>query len=143
MTEELKVTPVGEIFDKFLIRVTDYDFIRLNDEDILQEILVDYLEKAIVRFSNSESKLAINYENMEIDSKLTLYEREILVTLMTLQYVEGKLMYAHVLEPTMSDKEYVMYSQANHIGKLMELKSKLELDASHLMSNYNLESYFA
>lgn len=131
-------TPLNEIYNNFLSKTTDYSFIRLNEEGLLDEILLSYLKSSIVRFTNCDKDLTIDTTNESFNVDLTFEEIEILSTIMLLMYVNGKIANVKNMEQIMTEPEFKMYSQANHLKELLSLKSTVELDVSELKNIYSL-----
>jgi hypothetical protein len=44
------------------------------------------------------------------------------------------------MEQILSDKEYKIYSTANHLSQLINLKKELNLEASNLMTSYSYQA---
>lgn len=133
-------TPLKEVYDFFLSKVTDYSFINLEEEGVLDDILLQHLRSAIIRFNSCTKDLSINIANQEIASNLNDNEKEILSTLMVLNYISGKVLDVKNTQPVLTDKEYVRYSSANHLDKLTNVKKDIQSEASHLMSEYSLKN---
>lgn len=133
-------TPLTDVYDFFLTKVTDYTFLSLNESGNLEEVLYKHLRSAIVRFTSASKSLETNKRDQCFISTLSDFEKEILATLMVISYVSGKINHIKNLEQILSDKEYKIYSTANHLSQLLNLKEDLNLEASHLMTSY---SYFS
>lgn len=129
-------TPLKEIYDIFLSKVTDYSFIRLNDEDKLEPVLQGYLESSIVRFTNCEQSLII--ESDAIVSDLTFVEKEILATGMLLAYSTSNVHDVKVTKDTLTEVEYKMYSKGNMLSQLLSLKEDVQSELSQLLNAYSL-----
>ena len=129
-------TPLKEIYDIFLSKVTDYSFIRLNDEDKLEPVLQGYLESSIVRFTNCEQSLII--ESEAIVSDLTFVEKEILATGMLLAYSTSNVHDVKVTKDTLTEVEYKMYSKGNMLSQLLSLKEDVQSELSQLLNAYSL-----
>ena len=84
-------TPLQNVYDSFLEKVTDYDFIRLNEEDELEDVLKGYLRSARVRFSICIKDLSFNEDETEFVSDLEYEEIEILSLFMILQYISSQI----------------------------------------------------
>lgn len=139
-------TPLKEIYDAFLAKVEDYSFIRLNKTGDLENLLVNYLRGAIVRFSNCTKELSINQNNgvikaleSNVEQDLNIHEVEILTSAMVLVYSTNRIVSIRNMDMVLTKAEYYTYSQANHILSLIELKKQLEGDVSHLMNLYSLK----
>lgn len=130
-------TPLTEVYDFFLTKVTDYSFIQLNETGDLESVLYKHLRSAIVRFTCSTKDLTVDAKTQSFNSTLDDFEKEILATLMTISYVSGKVTHVKNMEQILSDKEYKIYSTANHLSQLIALKKELNLEVSNLMTSYS------
>ncbi|TVX86072.1 hypothetical protein [Paenibacillus agilis] len=130
-------TPLSEVYDFFLTKVTDYSFISLNETGDLESVLYKHLRSAIVRFTGSAKDLTVDKREQQFLSTLDDFEKEILATLMTISYTSGKVTHIKNMEQILSDKEYKIYSTANHLSQLLSLKKDLNLEASNLMVSYS------
>lgn len=132
-------TPLVKIYDNFLLKVTDYSFIKLNEDGELDKILLGYLKSSTVKFTNCDKDLSIDELNENMIEDLTFEEIEILSTLMVQKYVDGKVIHVKNMEQVMTEPEFKIYSQANHLKELLSLKSSVQLDVSELLNNYSLK----
>lgn len=131
-------TPLTEVYDFFLTKVTDYSFIDLNQSGDLEDVLFKHLRGSVVRFTACTKDLTVDTSTQTFISDLDDYEKEIIATLMTISYVSNKILNVKNMEQILSDKEYQIYSTANHLSQLLKLKKELQLEVSHLMTSYSL-----
>lgn len=117
-------TPLSEVYDFFLTKVTDYSFISLNETGDLESVLYKHLRSAIVRFTSCTKDLTVNLKEQQFNSTLDDFEMEILATLMTISYSSGKITHIKNYEQILSDKEYKIYSTQSHLGQLLNLKKR-------------------
>jgi len=135
-------TPYEKIYERFLNSVTDFNLAELDD-NTLDEMLRDWLHKAIVRtrtssdlfrddeadvFNNDLSDLDI--ELLSLGMKLAWLDQTLASTELTLQFIGGK--------------EEKWFSQASHISELRALRedTKLEIQKLHSYNTYVNNSYF-
>ncbi|EJW14025.1 hypothetical protein M5X00_29545 [Paenibacillus alvei] len=130
-------TPLIEVYDFFLTKVTDYTFISLNETGDLESVLYKHLRSAIVRFTSSVKDLTVDTREQQFVSTLDDFEKEILATLMTISYTTSKITHIRNMEQILSDKEYKIYSTRSFLGQLINLKKELNLEASNLMVSYS------
>lgn len=136
-------TPLTDVYDFFLTKVTDYTFIGLNATGDLEPVLYKHLRSSIVKFTTCTNDLAIsNASPKAFVSDLTDFEKEILATLMSISYVSSKVLNVKNMEQILSDKDYKIYSTANHLSQLVALRKELQYEASHLMTSYSLKNSF-
>jgi hypothetical protein len=135
-------TPLTDIYDFFLSKVSDYSFIRLNNTGDLEAVLYKYLRSAVVKFINCNKDLTIDEVNQQFISDLDMDEKEILATLMAVEYVIGQILDEKSMKKIITPKDYQIRSQVsqnNHLKDLIELKKELNLEASQLMNTYSLK----
>lgn len=130
-------TPLSEVYDFFLTKVTDYSFLSLNETGDLEPVLYKHLRSAIVRFTSTTKDLTVDTKAQEFAATLDDFEKEILATLMSISYVSTKITHIKNLEQVLSDKEYKIYSTANHLAQLVALRKDMNLEASNLMISYS------
>lgn len=130
-------TPLSEVYDFFLAKVTDYTFIKLNETGDLESVLYKHLRSAIVRFTSCTKDLTVDAKELEFTETLDDFEKEILATLMSISYTTSKITHIKNLEQILSDKDYKIYSTANHLSQLIALRKDINLEVSNLMVAYS------
>lgn len=133
-------TPVLQVYNFFLAKVKDYSFIQLNNDGKLDGILYQNLISATVRFTNCNKSLDIDELSQEFSSNLSIDEKEILSMLMLSNYVSGKVLSVENLEQVLSERDYSMKSQANHLSQLLALKKEIQSEVSQLLNSYSLKN---
>jgi hypothetical protein len=133
-------TPLTDVYDFFLTKVTDYSFIELNNTGDLEAVLYKHLRSSIVKFTSCTKDLTVDETSQTFVSDLDNFEKEILATLMALSYVSSKILNVKNMEQILSDKEYKIYSTANHLSQLLSLKKELQSEVSHLMIAYSYQN---
>ncbi|MCI9976457.1 hypothetical protein JY742_10020 [Clostridioides difficile] len=127
-------TPIREIFDIFLKQIDD-DILALmiqNNKEILEELLLTYLEGATCNFDKCKKDLSIikpsveNEMNGEIKSDLDLNEKYILADEMILFWLRTKILREDNLRVMLTDHDYNQKSPANMLDKLLKLQESTE-----------------
>jgi hypothetical protein len=129
-------TPFEEAYVFFLSKVTDYSFIKITENE-LEEEFEKYLRSATVKFFSASDRLDKDLINKEFKNDLTDLELEILALLMVVEYLNPKIIATQNMEQFLASKEYKIYSQANHLSKMIELKNHIRYEVNHLMSQYS------
>lgn len=127
-------TPVTDIYDIFLSQIGKDLMLELAD-DVVEELLKDYLLGAIVEFGDF-CKKDLNVVNDEIVSDLTLDEKFILSRGMILYWLQPKINTQEVIKNRITDGDYVIKSPANLLDKLLKLKSSAETDMRKRIIRY-------
>jgi hypothetical protein len=136
-------TPFEDIYEFFLSKVTDFSFANFTDTE-LEEELEMYLRSATPKFfSAGETRLKRNSTFKEFDQNLTDLEKEILASLMIVEYLNPKIISTENMRQFLASKEYKIYSQANHLSKMIELRNQVKSEVNHLMSLYSYKDGIA
>lgn len=130
-------TPFSDIYDVFLGKITDFTFLSLTIQEIEDNFLKGYLTSAIVDFKKCEKDLTdrddgLSTFNIDLDGE----EKEILAVLMIPKYLSPKIVTSELLKQHLSDKDFRIYSQANHLKELMDLFDKMTERANELIISY-------
>lgn len=133
-------TPFEEVFDVFLSKITDYEILKLEEEEINEELEM-VLRKAFSRFVTIK-KCRLDKELKEFTRELTDLEINIIATFMLSEWLKPKIYAISLLKQSLSSKDYSMYSQANHLKELIDLKTVTDKDAHYWMNRYNIMSNF-
>ena len=147
----MKATYLSELYKDFLYSVHDYTFISIPDEQ-LQEDLEYYLKKAIDNFHKCKQRLDtivdadgeeyFGYTEIKsgkeelVKVKLTGLEKNILTHLMLVEYLKPQLITSELLKPSMGDKGFKIYSQANHIRELSLLYRTIQRECNKKITEY-------
>lgn len=130
-------TPFNDVFDNFLMKVHDYSFLDLTENE-LEDDFTKYLRSACVKFRQCDKDLlqAFNVEAEQFSVDLNYYEIEILATLMIIEYLTPKIVSSENLKQIIGNREFKFYSQANQLQELTRLRSVFRLEATQLISEY-------
>lgn len=123
------------IYSRFIPKITDYTFAVLSDEEVEQH-LETFLKSSIIKFRYCD-KLSDRDENIkQFNKDISEEEQEILSILMCVEYLTPKLLTDDLLKQTLNSKDYSLYSQANHVKEIRELRDKYQQEANSLMILY-------
>jgi hypothetical protein len=132
-------TPYTEVYDFFLVKVTDYSFIDTtiySTQAELEAELKKYLRSAVIRFRQSKVLLQKDDVNNQFVYDLGDEEKEILSTLMIISYIQPKIVSVQNMEQRLVDREYKSYSQGKHLEEMIKLRKELQSEVSQLISDY-------
>lgn len=127
-------TPFTDIYEIFLSKVSDFDFTRFDEEE-LKDQLKPHLMSAIVKFRKCRKNLNDNDGN-EFSETLDLYEKNILAVLMIIQYLDTQIISTRSLRQHMTDRDFRLSSQANHLRQVIDTQKHYQKTASKLISEY-------
>lgn len=131
-------TPFEEIYDFFLSKVTDYSFASFTNTE-LEEEFEKYLRSACTKFFSANERLERDFTFKEFTNDLTDLEKEIIASLMVIEYLNPKIIATENMKQFLASKEYKIYSQANHLSKMIELRNGYRSEVQHLMSSYSYQ----
>lgn len=130
-------TPYSEVFDSFLSKIEDIDYAKMEKQDVEKD-MITLLTSACVQFEYPK----VNIDERD-DSSMFFYvqlnqsEIEILSTLMTLEWIKRKIKSISVIRQAMTDRDFRLTSQANHLNTLLRLKKDTENDIEKLKTTYS------
>ena len=135
-------TPYEKIYERFLNSVNDFNLAELDDHT-LNEMLKDWLHKAVVR-TRTSSDLSRDNENEEFNSDLSDLDIELLALGMKLAWLDQTLGSTELTLQFIGGKEEKWFSQSAHISELRALRedTKLEMQKLHSYNTYTNNSYF-
>lgn len=135
-------TPYEKIYERFLNSVTDFNLAELDDYT-LNEMLKDWLHKAVVRIRTS-SDLSCDNEKEVFNSDLSNLDIELLALGMKLAWLDQTLSSTELTLQFVGGKEEKWFSQSAHIAELRALRedTKLEMQKLHSYNTYTNNSYF-
>ena len=114
-------TPVQDVYVKFLGMIEDEELL-LVDEDVVEDLMLNYLENATVEFHQCKKDLTIDYDAMCFVEELGLNEILILAWGMMIHYLQPKIKREENLRQFVSDKDFNKLSNANMLNRLMTLE---------------------
>lgn len=126
-------TPISEINDIFLKQIGKDIMLEFEDE-IIEDLLLTYLEGAIVDFYECEKDLTITEQTINkekvkvISSDLSMEEKFILSRGMILYWLQPKILTQDILKNRITDGDYSIKSPANLLNNLLKLKESSEAD---------------
>lgn len=129
------MTPLSEVYDSFLQKITDFDILKLEEEDFLNECF-QLLKSSVARFAVSDD-IYIVEQSSEFNRVLTSLEIDILSLGMVLAWVEPKINNIALYKMKLSSKDYKSFSQANHIKEMREIKAQAQKDFLYWSTIYS------
>lgn len=129
-------TSYQEIYDIFIHKITDFGLVELVPEEV-ERICFQYLQSSITKFTKCKQDLSKRDDDLKtFEISLTNREKEILATMMIGEWLTPQVYNIMNTKQFLSDQEYKHYSQANHLDKLMQLRSKIIEEGQGLMISY-------
>ena len=131
-------TELEEIYGMFLSSITDYSIPLLSNNDF-EEVMLMLLKKSIARF-RFKKDIAIDELMGEFTRELTDEEKNILALGMVSEWVKPKIYSVEVMKMKMNSKDYQLFSEANHIDKLRNIKKEADAEFDYYMDIYSLDA---
>jgi hypothetical protein len=133
-------TPYSEVYSRILGKISDYSFLNMTQEEV-EESLEPYLLSSCVKFKKCLKNLGDRDKvNKQFNEDLTEEETEILASLMIVEYLSPKIITSDLLQQSLSSKDYKIYSQANHIKEIKDLRKTFKEEANTLLMSYSYSS---
>ena len=115
-------TPFREVYERVYNKISDYSFTKLTKDEV-EDVLESFLLSALVKFKTCKKDLSDRDLTLkQFNEDLTDEEQEILATLICVEYLTPKLITDELLQQRLSTKDYNLYSQANQIKEIRELR---------------------
>lgn len=133
-------THVEEIFARFLTQIEDETWLEI-DEEVLEELMYDYLCKSIVDFNVCTKDLRINSQTNEIVSDLEEDEAQILAFGMVMHYLTPKILREENLQQMVTSSDFSKLSNANMLDKLLKLRVQIRNDYQMYLHKYELKEF--
>lgn len=128
------MTSFQEVYNYFLAKITTYEYVNLTEDELEIEL------KQLLRTSFAEcvsfKDTSADYVLDEFNRDLTDLEMNIISYNMVSHYLSPKINNIELLKQSLSSKDYQMYSQANHLSKLIELRTESLRQFHYWMNRY-------
>lgn len=136
-------TPFSDVYDSFLSKIDDTTLLSLSTQD-LEDMMYNWLVTAITLFPKCKIDLNDSDKTLQqFNQDLSISEIEILSTWMKYSYLDKQVYKETLLKQSLSSKDYAMYSQANHLQQLMNLKEMTYKEANKKVIDYlYLNTYY-
>lgn len=129
------MTTFDEVYDYFLAKITTYDeYNNLTYSELQTEL------KQLLRISFAEcvsfKDTSADYILEQFNRPLTDLEKNIISYNMVVHYLSPKINNIELLKQSLSSKDFQMYSQANHLRELMNLRNESSQQFHYWMNRY-------
>ena len=134
-------TTFETIIDRFLGKITDDMYLELTPEDTIRDAK-QFLIDAIPYFEFPRFALYdYNAELEEYNIDLTAEEINILALLMKTAWLDRQINSIEVTRMKYSGADFKLTSQANHLSKLLQLKSENVRESTHAQRLYKRRKF--
>lgn len=132
-------TQFQDIYNSFLSKITSYDYLKLTGEELNMEFM-QLLKTSLSKFRKKKD-IKPNYQIEEFNRELEDIEIEILALGMVCAWLLPKINNVELIKQRLSSNDWKMYSQANHIGALLDMKKSCDTDFDSMHREYGLEQF--
>ena len=133
-------TPIQEVYRKFLGMIEDEEWLLVEDE-VIEDLMLNYLENATVEFNQCKKDLSIDYDTMTFEETLSMNEIMILAWGMVIHYLQPKIKREENLRQFVSDKDFNKLSNANMLMRLMNLEDKARKQLETYQGKYRFKEF--
>ncbi|MGL4802035.1 MAG: hypothetical protein ACRC18_07190 [Cetobacterium sp.] len=134
-------TQLEVVYRPFLNSIEDEEWLLIQDDEVIADLLLDYLEKATVDFNKCKKSLKIDYEFMSFYEELDMDEIVILSKAMILHYLDPKILREQNLKQSVTSKDFNKLSNANMLDKLIKLKEFTRKELDRYLSDYDYKGF--
>jgi hypothetical protein len=137
-------TPYENIYERFLSKITDFNLVEMDDYSF-DKMMLGWLNSSIVRMRKCKSDLSLrDNEIQEFTEDLSDLEIELLALGMVDAWVTPMLNSTELTLQFVGGKEEKVYSQAQQLAELRNLKreNSLEMNRLHNYFTYTNNAYF-
>lgn len=135
------MTPFSEVDNMFLSDISDCSILDYTIEE-REEILNNLRKKAVTRFKACKKDLNDVDNNLEqFNMDLSDEEKLIIATIMRKYWLNDKIYNLELLKQRMSNKDWRLTSQAEHLLRLTVLAQELNREISRMIVDYTVYAF--
>lgn len=127
------MTPFSDVYARFLSKITDYDFLTLEEEDLEAELFLR-LQETLGKLPMLD--LELHSETQTFSRSLTSFEKSWFAQGMLASYLESKVYHLSNMRNHFSSKDFNVFSAANHLKQMIELHRYADEEFTHLTNQY-------
>lgn len=131
-------TNLREVYDKFMLTVTDYRLMHLFDtsEEDFENYLQAWLEFAIVDFQVCNQDLTFDDTTKTFSAELSLENKVILAKLMTMYWMQKNVHDITQMNLHVTDRDFKMASESANLREKTTHLNHLKETCSQLLTDY-------
>lgn len=131
--------PLQDVYDFFLSKITTYEFLDLNEEEIKLE------QKMLFRKAYSKCITLKKYIKIDYELEQMIYSKEdnedlvidIISSFMVVEWIKPRINNIELYGQRLNSKDYSTYSQANHLKELISAKNDVNSEAHYWMNRFS------
>jgi hypothetical protein len=129
------MTSFSEVYDYFLAKITTYNEYNNLTQDELETELRQLLRASLAECVSFKD-ISADYILDQFNKTLSDLEKNIISYNMVVHYLSPKINNIELLKQSLSSKDYQIYSQANHLKELMNLRNDSSQKFHYWMNRY-------
>jgi len=130
-------TPYTTINTSFLNKISDSYLASMTDDDLNAQLL-NFLISSIPKFRKCKKDLSLRDDILlQFTETLTDEEIEILANLMVAEWLRPQINHLELIKQSLGTKDFQMFSQANHLKELQNLRKDTRSEISKLLVDYS------
>jgi len=129
------------IYNIFLSKINDVNLVSLP-EDISEATMYGFMISAVTKFTKCLNNLQDRDDTLQqFNPTLTDFEIEVIANMMVSEWLSPSINNITVLKQVLSDSDFKITSQAQHLKELLDLKSTINEEVSRLLVQYSYDNY--
>ena len=129
-------TTFEEIYNQFMSKIIDYDFISLTIEE--KKILMDAkLRSALAKFGGKKHNVEADYVLQDFNRELDDLEIEAIAYWLVYEWITPKVNNVEMFEHRLNTREFQGFSEANHLKEMQQIKKDAEGEAFYWSGKIN------
>jgi hypothetical protein len=130
-------TNFSEVYEFFMSKISDYSFLNLTQSEIEDDLFV-YMRSAVTKFRNCKVNLKDRDDTLkQFNVDLTDDEKDVLATLMIVEYLRPQIVTSKLYKQSMSDSDFKIYSQQSHLKGVTDLYNLMKRESNQLITDYS------
>jgi len=130
-------TPYSQVFDSFLGKIEDDAYLKLTDSEVEND-LIKLLNSSLIHFTFPKVNIFLKddlAQTFELD--IPYAEIEIISRCMKKEWIDRQITSVNIIKQALTDKDFNLTSQANHLKVLLDLQDKNEFELEKLLTKYS------
>jgi hypothetical protein len=129
------------IYNNFLSKINDVNLVSLP-ENISEATMYGFMISAVTKFTKCKNNLQDRDDTLaQFNPTLTDFEIEVIANMMVAEWLSPSINNITVLKQVLSDSDFKISSQAQHLKELLDLKTTINEEISKLLVQYSYDNY--
>ena len=121
-------TTFEEIYNQFLSKIIDYDYLTLTKEEKII-LMSTRLKSALAKFRAKKRNIEADYVLHEFNRELDDLEIEAIALWLIYEWITPKINNVEMFEHRLNTKEFQGFSEANHLKEMQQIRKNAEGEA--------------